>query len=57
MVETMMELGVSHRQACNETGLARMSRHLGLGAAVAGVVLAATVLMAGDYRRLIAHMA
>jgi hypothetical protein len=23
MVETMMELGVSHRQACKETGLAR----------------------------------
>lgn len=26
MVETMMELGVSHRQACNETGLARSTQ-------------------------------
>src|SRR5687767_6597325 len=26
MVETMMELGVSHRQACTETGLARSTQ-------------------------------
>src|SRR5215207_11565190 len=27
MVETMMELGVSHRQACTETGLARSTQN------------------------------